>query len=201
MRGTGAPSWPTVSSGSGRYRRLLLYDHLPTEHLFPALIAQGSLLACRQVDPNRLIEGKRIPLVQAGEQDFLRAGLVRLPGHDERDRLPRGDLHVRGLKTLLRHIHMNFRRLTGRTLLASDRQQDPDGADEERSRAVDRNLLHDIPPVWMFRGACPAMGSGRSRPFHQAKIAGYTSNSSTNEVMTPPTIGAAIRFIASAPAP
>ncbi len=34
-----------------------------------------------------------------------------------------------------------------------------------------------------------------------AKIAGYTVNSSRNDVASPPTIGAAIRFITSAPVP
>jgi len=40
-----------------------------------------------------------------------------------------------------------------------------------------------------------------TRHFHKAKIAGYTSSSSRNEVKIPPIIGAAMRFITSAPVP
>src|SRR5262249_1421972 len=52
------------------------------------------------------------------------------------------------------------------------------------------------------QGAC-AEGAIRSRrlTFHTAKSAGYTSSSSTPEVTTPPTIGAAMRFMTSAPVP
>src|SRR5437870_1819215 len=41
----------------------------------------------------------------------------------------------------------------------------------------------------------------RARERHRKKIAGYTTSSITVEVMTPPTIGVAMRFITSAPAP
>src|SRR5882672_9473305 len=99
----------------------LFHDYLPADHLFPALVAQGSLLTGWEVNTNRLVERKRILFVQAGKQDFLGARLIRLPGHHVREGVPHRDLDVCGLKALLRHIHVNFRRLTGWTLLASDR--------------------------------------------------------------------------------
>lgn len=39
------------------------------------------------------------------------------------------------------------------------------------------------------------------RHFHSANMAGYTTNSKTNDVKIPPIIGAAMRFITSAPVP
>ena len=42
---------------------------------------------------------------------------------------------------------------------------------------------------------------GRRRPFQIPKMAGYTVSSSRNDVTRPPIIGAAIRFMTSAPVP
>ena len=86
----------------------LFDNHLAADHFLPALVGQGALLAGWQVNPNCLIERKRIALVQARKQDFLHTRLVGLSGHDERDRLPRWNLHVRRLKTSVRYVDVNF---------------------------------------------------------------------------------------------
>src|SRR5207302_5486287 len=75
------------------------------------------------------------------------------------------------------------------------RRENAEGLDGHRPEVERRN--HEVGNQTAPSGAAAA----RCRPFQTRYSAGYTTSSSRAEVTTPPTIGAAMRFITSAPVP
>src|SRR6266852_3171190 len=91
-------------------------------------------------------------------------------------------------------------------MLSKDETDCSTSDSNEQDRSQTENLNQELPSVAIIAemdysgtSASFMLGFTSARHFHRAKIAGYTTNSSTNEVKIPPIIGAAMRFITSAP--
>src|SRR5437870_1917463 len=93
----------------------------------------------RDLDAHRLIEWKRVALAEPGNDDFLRARLVGLPGHHERERLPARNLRTSRLEPTIGDRELDLSRPGRRFLRSATAGRQGENSQYKR----DQNRFHD----------------------------------------------------------